>query len=292
MIAKTPLAKRMLEDLQLAGFSPTTQTVYFQAVRALARHFNVSPDKITEEQLRQYFLFVKNEKRWASGTMRVALFGIRFFYSRTVKRDWLTLRNLRIPKERKLPAVMSISEVRQLITSVKTVHNRVFFQTLYSLGLRVQEGLHLQLGDIDKNRMLVHVHHGKGAKDRYVPLPDATLALLRTYWKTHRNPTWIFPSLGRDYKKGPTAAFPMVASGRMACLQEAIKRLGWKKRGITLHTFRHSYATHLLEGGSNPRVIQKYLGHDSLNTTMLYFNLTSHGEEQALAIINHLMTWN
>lgn len=290
MIVQTPLAKRMLEDLQLAGVSPGTQRAYLRAVRGLAQHFNLSPDKITEVQLREYFLFVKNEKRWAPGTLKVALFGIRFFYSQTVKRDWLTLRNLRIPKSHKLPAVMSITEVRAVIAAVKTAHNRVFFQTLYSLGLRVHEGLNLQLGDIDKFRMLVHVHHGKGAKDRYVPLPKSTLALLRAYWSTHRNPTWIFPELGRDYKKGATATAPMVANARYDCLQQTIKGLGWKKRGITLHTFRHSYATHLLEAGVNPRLIQKYLGHSSLNTTMVYFHLTSQGEEQALAVIDRLMS--
>jgi site-specific recombinase XerD len=280
----------MLDDLQLAGHSPATQDVYLKAVRGLAKHVHLSPDKITEDQLRQYLLFLKNERRLAAGTLKIVYYGIRFFYSRTVKRDWPTLRKLRVPAEHKLPAVMSINEVRQMIAAVRTLHNRVFLQTLYSLGLRLEEGLHLQLGDIDKDRKLVHVHRGKGAKDRYVPLPDSTLSMLREYWKTHRNATWIFPALGRDGKGGATALVPMIASGRRQCMKKAIEELGYNKQGLTLHTLRHSYATHLLEAGVNLRLIQKYLGHSSLQTTMVYLHLTTQGEEQALMAINRVMS--
>jgi site-specific recombinase XerD len=290
MMIQSRLAQRMLDDLQLAGHSPGTQDRYLKTIRGLANHFRLSPDRITEDQLRQYLLFLKNERRLAAGTLKIAYYGIRFFYSRTVKRRWPTLEKLRVPKEHKLPAVMSIGEVRQLIAAVKTVHNRVFLQTLYSLGLRLEEGLHLQLGDIDKDRKLVHVHRGKGAKDRYVPLPDSTLKLLRDYWKTHRNPKWIFPSLGRTRQDGATALIPMIASGRRQCLKKTAETLGWKKQGLSLHTLRHSYATHLLEAGVNLRLIQKYLGHSSLQTTMVYLHLTTQGEEQALAAINRVMS--
>jgi len=290
MIIETRLAKRMLEDLQLAGVSSTTQQAYLRSVRGLARHFRLSPDKITEDQLRQYLLYLKNERRLAAGTLKIVYYGIRFFYSRTVKRHWQTLQKMRVPTEHKLPAVMSINEVRQMIAAVRTVHNRVFLQTLYSLGLRLEEGLHLQLGDIDKDRKLVHVHRGKGAKDRYVPLPDATLNLLREYWKTHRNPTWIFPAVKRDGKGGATARDPMIASGRRQCMKKAIAELGWNKQGLTLHSLRHSYATHLLEAGVNLRLIQKYLGHSSLQTTMVYLHLTTQGEELALEAINRVMS--
>ena len=147
MMVQTRLAQRMLEDLQLAGLGPRTQESYLRSVRQLARHFHLAPDKISEDQLRQYFLFIKNEKQFAVGSLKVAYFGIRFFYTHTVKRDWPTLHKLRVPTERKLPAVMSLEEVRQLIDAVQTPHNRAFFQTVYSLGLRLQEGPHLQLGD-------------------------------------------------------------------------------------------------------------------------------------------------
>ena len=289
MMIRSRLAQRMLDDLQLAGHSPGTQDRYLKTVRGLAKHFQLSPDKITEGQLRQYLLFLKNERRLAAGTLKIVYYGIRFFYSRTVKRDWPTLQKLRVPTEHKLPAVMSINEVRQMIAAVRTLHNRVFLQTLYSLGLRLEEGLHLQLGDIDKDRKLVHVHRGKGAKDRYVPLPDSTLRLLRDYWKTHRNPTWIFPALGRGGKGGATASIPMIASGRRQCMKKAIEELAWNKQGLTLHTLRHSYATHLLEAGVNLRLIQKYLGHSFLKTTMRYLHLTTQGDEHAVSVINQLM---
>jgi len=290
MMIQSRLAQRMLDDLQLAGHSPGTQDRYLKTIRGLAKHFHLPPDKIREDQLRQYLLFLKNERRLAAGTLKIVYYGIRFFYSRTVKRDWPTLQKLRVPTEHKLPAVMSINEVRQMIAAVRTVHNRVFLQTLYSLGLRLEEGLHLQLGDIDKDRKLVHVHRGKGAKDRYVPLPDSTLSLLREYWKTHRNPTWVFPAVSRDGKGGATALSPMIASGRRQCMKKAIEELGWNKAGLTLHTLRHSYATHLLEAGVNLRLIQKYLGHSSLQTTMVYLHLTTQGEEQALVAINRVMS--
>lgn len=289
MTIQTPLAQRMLDDLQLAGLSARTQQAYLGAVRGLAKHFHLSPDRISEDQLREYFLFVKNVKKLSVGSLNVMLFGIRFFYSRTVKRPWKTLQQIRIPYERKLPAVMSISEVHQLIAATKAEHNRVFFRTVYSLGLRLQEALHLQIGDIDGDRKLVHVHCGKGAKDRYVPLPDATYVMLREYWKTHCNPTWIFPILGRHGKDGATATKPMSKSGRQLCLKRVVEELNWAKRGLTIHTLRHSYATHLLEAGVNLRLIQKYLGHSSLKTTMRYLHLTTQGEEQAVAAINRLM---
>jgi site-specific recombinase XerD len=143
--------------------------------------------------------------------------------------------------------------------------------------------------------MLVHVHRGRhgrfviGAKDRYVPLPARTLLVLREYWRTHRHPTLIFPATGRDHQQAPTAITPMNESSVQGCMKRVVDGLGWKKRGVSIHTLRHSYATHLLEAGVNLRLIQKYLGHSSLQTTMLYLHLTTQGEEQARAAINQLM---
>jgi integrase/recombinase XerD len=185
--------------------------------------------------------------------------------------------------------VLTIGEVRQLVQATRTVHNRVFFQTLYSMGLRLQEGLNLHPGDIDSRRMLVHVHRGKGARDRYVPLPQSTLELLRNYWITHRNQNLLFPHRGRDRKQAPTATTPMTESTVQGCMKRVVDSLGWKKRGVSPHTLRHSYATHLLEAGVNLRLIQKYLGHSSLQHTMLYLHLTSCGEEQARMLIDGLM---
>ena len=285
--AGSPLAQRMVQDMQLAGCSPGTQDQYLGAVRRMSRFVGVSPDRLTENQLRKYFLHLKNERKLAPGTLKGAYHGIRFFYTYTVKRDWATLRNLRVPKQHKLPAVLSAEEVWQLIGAVKKVQNRVFFQTIYLLGLRLQEASHLQVGDIDAKRRLVHVHLGKGARDRYVPLPDRLLPVLRDYWRTHRDPKWIFPTI--DRKCSQSTGQPLRRAGVQACINVVVKDLQWAKRGVSIHTLRHSYATHLLEGGVNLRTIQKYLGHSSLTTTMIYLHLTTQGEEQARAVINQLL---
>jgi integrase/recombinase XerD len=157
------------------------------------------------------------------------------------------------------------------------------------LGLRLQEALYLQVSDIDGQRLQVHVHRGKGAKDRYVPLPEETLALLRTDWKTHRHKTWLFPATGRDQKQGPMATSPMSRASVQGAFRKAKGRAGINKMGVAIHTLRHSYATHLLEAGVNPRLIQRYLGHAQLDTTMVYLHLTQTGHEDAYTRLNSLM---
>jgi integrase/recombinase XerD len=181
-----------------------------------------------------------------------------------------------------------VKEVRTLIDAVRTHHNRAYFWTVYSLGLRLNEGLHLQVGDIDSARMLVHVHRGKGAKDRYVPLPPSTLSILRDYWLTHRHPVWLFPAIGRDRQQAATAEEPMNRSSVQGAMRRVVVELGIRK-SVSIHTLRHCYATHLLEAGVNLRLIQQYLGHSSIQTTMVYLHLTALGQEQARAAIDRLM---
>jgi integrase/recombinase XerD len=284
----TALRQRMLQDLQLAGLSQRTQEAYLRAVRQLADHFHTPPDRLSEPQVREYFLHLKNDKKFASASLVIAYSGIKFFYSHTAPRDWPTLQRLRVRKEQRLPDVLSVDEVRRLIAAVRTPHNRTFFWTVYSLGLRLEEGLHLQVGDIDGERMLVHVRRGKGAKDRYVPLPGRTLTALREYWATHRHPTWLFPATGRDGHQAATADHPMTRSSVQKAMSRVVRELGFTKV-VSIHTLRHSYATHLLEAGVNLRLIQQYLGHSSLGTTMVYLHLTTASQEQAVARIETLM---
>ena len=282
----TALRQRMLQDLQLAGLSENTQEAYLRAVRQLADHFHTSPDRLSEPQVRDYFLHLKNDRKFASGSLVVAYSGIKFFYSHTTPRDWPTLQRLRVRKEKRLPDVLSVDEVRRLIAAFRTHRNRAYFWTVYSLGLRLAEGLHLQVGDIDSARMMVHVHRGKGAKDRYVPLPSSTLKILRLYWATHRHPLWLFPATGRDGQ--PTADQPLDRSSVQGAMRRVVQELNIQK-AISIHSLRHSYATHLLEAGVNLRLIQQYLGHSSLNTTMVYLHLTTASQEQAIARIETLM---
>ena len=284
----TPLRERMRQDLQIAGLSARTQEAYLHAVRQCATHFHQPPDQLTEPQLRDYFLFLKNEKHLAPASLKIAFYGLRFFFRTTAPREWPTLQRLRSARHKTLPDVLTLDEVRRLIGAVRTLHNRTYFWTVYSLGLRMTEALHLQVGDIDSARMLVHIHRGKGAKDRYVPLPARTLEQLRAYWATHHHPLWLFPATGRDQKTAATATEPMARGSVQGALRRVVRQLGLKKR-VSIHTLRHSYATHLLEAGVNLRLIQLYLGHRSLQTTTVYLHLTTQGQEHAIATIEHLM---
>src|SRR5262245_39983909 len=284
----TTLRQRMLQDLQLAGLSERTQEAYLRSVRQLADHFHTPPDRLSEPQVRDSFLHLKNDRKFASGSLVVAYSAIKFFYSHTSPRDWPTLRRLRVRKEKKLPDVLSVDEVRRLIAAVRTPHNRAYFWTVSSLGLRLEEGLRLQVGDIDSQRMLVHVHRGKGAKDRYVPLPSRTLKVLRDYWATHRHPKWLFPATGRDHKQAALATGPMDKSSVQGAMRRVVQELKIQK-AISIHSLRHSYAPHLLEADVNLRLIQQYLGHSSLQTTMVYLHLTTASQEQAVARIEALM---
>jgi integrase/recombinase XerD len=284
----TPLRERMRQDLQLAGLSARTEEAYLRAVRQLAEHFATPPDRLTEAQLRDYFLFLRNDKKLSAASIKMAYYGIRFFFRHTEPRDWPTLEHLKVRPERRLPDVLSRHEVRRIIDAVHTPHNRVFLWTAYSLGLRLDEGRHLQPGDIDGARRLIHVHRGKGARDRYVPLPSRTLTLLRDWYRTHRNPTWLFPASGRAHQEHPRATTPIGRSSVQNVLRSVVRQLGIRKR-VSIHTLRHSYATHLLEAGVNLRLIQQYLGHQSLQTTTLYLHLTTRGQEHAIGVIEEIM---
>jgi integrase/recombinase XerD len=278
----TTLRQKMIEDMQLHSFAKRTQDSYLRVVRQLAEYCNKPPDQITEEELRQYFLYLKNVKRCSRSSITLALCVIKFFYERTLQRQWSTLDLVRPPREKKLPVVLSVEEVRQILARVRRWRYRVCLSTIYACGLRLQEGLHLQIGHIDGARQLLHVCHGKGGKDRYVPLPELVLRMLRQYWATHRDPVWIFPS-SRQNVKGP-----MNASGVQRAFQGALLDSGIQKPA-TVHTLRHSYATHLLENGLNLRLIQSYLGHASPSTTAIYTHLTKPSEDLALQAVNRVV---
>jgi len=276
----TTLRQRMIEDMQLRGLSERTQESYVRAVRQLAEHYGKSPDQLSEEELRQYFLYLKNEKHASRSTCTLALCGIKFLYEYTLHKDWPTLSFVRPPREHKLPVVLSQEEVCRILGCLRQPHYRVCLTTIYSCGLRLQEGVQLQVADIDSARMLVRVRHGKGNKDRYVPLPHRTLELLRAYWVTHRPQVWLFPGRG-----GTT---PLDKTGVQRAFHAALQESGIQKPA-TVHTLRHSYATHLLEAGVNLRVIQVYLGHSSPSTTALYTHLTRPVEALATETINRLL---
>ncbi len=285
----TTLRQRMIEDMQLNGFSPNTQRGYVTAVRQLAEYYSKPPDQLNEEELRFYFLYLKHEKKVSRSTSTVALCGIKFFFERTLGREWKTFALVRPHRAKKLPVVLSVEEVCSILACLRRPHYRVCLSTIYACGLRISEGAHLQVQDIDGERMCLQVRQGKGGKDRQVPLPKKTLMDLRTHWKTHRHPQWLFPFRTR-LGVSTTAIRPMSKVGVWRAFQAALNESGVKKKA-SVHTLRHSYATHLLEAGVNLRVIQAHLGHSSPSTTAIYTHLTRNAEDQSvLAIENILQT--
>ena len=285
----TALRRRMIEAMQLRGLAPGTQQAYLRAIHSLARYFNMPPDQLTPDQLRQYFLYLRNEQQLARSTSTVALCAIKFLYEHTLQRPWPLLDLVRAPKQRVLPVILSLEEVRQVLTALRAPHYHACLSLIYACGLRIQEGASLQVSHIDSARMVVHIHAGKGNKDRCVPLPPALLELLRAYWRTHRHPRWIFP--GRRNGGGgplPNASHPMGVRNLQVGFQAALMECGIHKPA-SVHTLRHSWATHLLEAGVNLRIIQDWLSHHSPRTTALYTHLTPQAEAVAALTNQHLL---
>jgi integrase/recombinase XerD len=203
----TRLRQRMIEDMQLRSLSKTTQDAYVRAVKRLAEHYGKSPEHIGEEELRQYFLYLKNGRQVSPSAFKVALYGIKFFYKHTLRKEWPTLNLVRPTREKKLPVVLSIAEVRQILGCLRYQRYRVCLSTIYSCGLRLQEGVHLQVKDIDSDRMVVHIRKGKRSKDRYVPLPERTLQILRSGGPRTDTPSGSFPvglRWGRLHRQPPS----------------------------------------------------------------------------------------
>jgi len=262
----TALRRRMVEDMQLQGLTQGTQHVYVHSVQALAQYYHQAPDQLTEEQVRQFFLHLINEKHVTEGTLRAYRGGIQFFYTATLQRPMPLFNLVAHKRRRRLPVVLSIEEVQRLLGLVESPAVRMCLTMIYSCGLRAGEGVRLQVRDIDSQRMMVYVRQGKGGKDRYVPLPHRSLALLREYWRWNRPRPWLFP----DRRK---PAEPMCRKHLYYVFKAALRTSGIQKN-VNVHTLRHSYATHLLEAKVDLRVIQEMLGHKSPKTTAIYTHLT------------------
>jgi site-specific recombinase XerD len=277
------------ENLQLRGLADRTVQAYLREIRKISDHYQeCDPRALSEAQVREYILHRRNVDKLSAASLRILYSAFKHYYLDIQGQTWKLLEMVRAKREKKLPVVLTQDEVTRIINAVSTLHNHTFLWTLYSCGLRLQEGLHLQVRDIDSKRMMLHVHRGKGAKERYVPIPVATLKRLRRYWRTHRNPLLLFPARGRGGDKAPTTQSPMHYSSVQGALRYALRDLGIKKH-VRPHTFRHSYATHLLEAGVHIRAVQQYLGHSNIDTTMIYLHLTSTGQADAVKRINLLM---
>jgi integrase/recombinase XerD len=284
----TDLFQRFSEDLQLKGLSQKTIKMYTRAVKQLTKHYQKSPEKISDEELREYFLYNKNVRKWSRVASTISLCGIKYFYILTLKREWTSLKFIRPEKEKKLPVILSRNEVKAILDRVEFPHHRACLKVIYSLGLRIGEGTRLKISDIDSDRMFVHIHRSKGNKDRYIPLPERTLQILRAFWKMHRNPVLIFPAPGRGGQKMPYNKTPIPISSIQIAFGEA-KRAAGIHKSVSVRHLRHSYATHLLEAGVNLRYVQQYLGHNDPKTTMVYTRLIKQDLEEPTRILNEVM---
>jgi integrase/recombinase XerD len=279
---------RMLDDMQLAGLAERTQYAYLSSARRLADHVHKPPDQISEDDLRRYFLYLRNERKLSRSSLTIALCSIKFLFERTLRRDWPTLAIIRPPKEHKLPAVLSQTEVQDLLRGIHVPRYRICLSVIYACGLRITEGVSLTVPQIDSARMLLHIQGGKGNKDRYVPLPQRALELLRSQWLTHRHPHFLFPAVDPTTGTVHTATQPMIVDGVQRAFRIAVQEAGIHKHA-TVHTLRHSWATHLLEAGVSVRLIQQWLGHTSLTTTSHYTHLTRSAEQRATETLEHIL---
>jgi integrase/recombinase XerD len=259
----TPLRQRFLQDLQLRNYAPKTISVYVSAVARFARHFNCSPDGLGPEHVRQYQLHLLQQKAsWSRFNQAVC--ALRFFYGTTLQRpDDVEM----VPygkKPRALPDVLSREEVASLFAAVGCRRYRLLLQAAYSCGLRVSEAVRLRVGDIDSSRMVLHIRRAKGGKDRFAPLSPVLLGLLREYWREHRPKDWLFPGAKPDSHISVGQVQRVCHSAVLAC--------GLRKKA-SMHTLRHSYATHMLEGGTDLATLQKLLGHNQMSTTLRYTHI-------------------
>ena len=260
MAELNPLRRRMIEDMKVRNLSPVTQRCYVHAVAKFARYFNRSPDRLGLTDVRTYQIHLASSGlSWAG--FNVAVCALRFFYGVTLGRSAMVERIPYARKRRQLPVILSADEVMQFLAAVPNLKHRTALMTAYAAGLRVSEVVRLRIADIDSGRMLIRVEQGKGGRDRYVMLSPQLLGMLRGYWRETRPAHWLFP--GHDESR-PLDASVLQWACRTA---RTAAKLG---KPVTVHTLRHSFATHLLEAGTDIRTIQVLLGHHDLSTTARY----------------------
>lgn len=262
----TPLRQRMIEDMGVRNLSPRTQRLYVNGVAKFAQYFGKSPERLGPEDIRTYQVYLVYEKHLSWSTFNGAVCALRFLYNVTLGKDW-AIRRIPFGKiERKLPIVLSRSEVEAFLNALTNIKYRAILMTAYATGLRTSEVVCLRVSDIDSRRMVVRVEQGKGRKDRYVMLSPKLLTFLREYYRVVRPHDWLFP--GRIPGRHITAM--VVRRG----YQVARAASGIRKK-VTVRALRHSFATHLLEDGNDLRTIQILLGHRSLQTTARYTHVSA-----------------
>jgi integrase/recombinase XerD len=257
----TPLRQRMIEDMQLRNLAAGTQKHYISLVAGFAKYFGTSPENLDIEAVRQYQLYLLNERKLSPDAVNQCVSALKFLYLTTLEMPWTNEYFPRARRPHKLPVVLSQKEVLAFFDHVPSLKYRAALMVCYGAGLRISEAVALRITDIESQRGLLRIEHGKGQKDRYAMLSPRLLQVLRRYWCATRPPDFLFPSWRKDRHLSTTSL-------QLAC-REAAARAGIAKR-VTVHTLRHSFATHLLENGTDLRVIQVLLGHTRIETTTRY----------------------
>jgi integrase/recombinase XerD len=295
--------ERYLGYVELQGLAERTVESYVAKVRALARWAGEDPALLTEARVTQFVLYCKRELKYAPQSIRLVRVSLGCFYNGMMESGWRVFANIHAKDEQKLPVVLTREEVRRLLAAVRQPRFGVCLRLIYECGLRLGEGLAVEVSCINRAAGLLHVKLGKGAKDRMVPLSPDMLDQLSWWWRQHKNPRFLFPSIGLANKRGhrmqashrwqcqqammKVAETPLGESSLQQAFQKAAQECGFAKRA-TIHTLRHSYATHLLEEGLNIRLISQYLGHANLEQTLVYTHLTAVTDAQTQVALARL----
>lgn len=280
------LYQQHVNALHRQGKSKSTIDIYSRAVRRVTEYFDRCPDRLTTDDLKQHFTHLVKTHSWS--TVKVDRNGLQFFYKHVLDKDWQWVDIVKPPIVKSLPDILTPSEISLMINATRQLRYQTYILTVYSMGLRLGEALNLTVGDIDAERERVHIRNGKGRKDRFVTLPQVTLMALRRYWATHRHPALLFPA-GKTPEEHRRAKVPMDRGG----LQKSFKAIAHScniHKHVTIHSLRHCYGAHLVEEGLNLRAIQHELGHECPKTTAIYTQLTAPTQQNAIHIINTMVS--
>lgn len=259
------LKDQMEMDMRLTGFSPKTISCYLACMKNFTIHFRRSPDEMGQDEIRGYLSYLMEEKKASQSVISQSYSALKFFFETTLQRQWNLSKIPRFKQRKKLPAVLSKQEVASIFSATNNLKHRAMLMTIYSGGLRLSEAAHLKVSDIDSGRMMIRVNQGKGMKDRYTLLGKRNLEILRVYWRVYRPSEWLFP--------GRNPAEPISISAIQRVFKASVGEARIKK-SATVHTLRHSFATHLLEAGTDLYYIQHLLGHTTASTTAIYLHIT------------------
>lgn len=273
------LRRKMKADLELKGYSSKTLSAYIKRVEGFANYFGKSPDDLGEGEIKEYLHHLITLQR-SDSCVNGVYSALKFLYKVTLQKDWSNLKIPRTKMRKRLPEVLATSEIKALLHATTNLKHRTILMTLYAAGLRVSEVANLKVNDIDSKRMLIRVRQGKGNKDRYTILSEVNLSLLRTYWKEYRPKTWLFPGV---------VANKSITTRTIQKVFQTSKEKAKITKNVSVHSLRHSFATHLLESGTDIYHIQRLMGHSSTKTTSMYIHLK---QENLLKIKSPIDIWS